>query len=174
MKEFGMLRGIATFAAATAAALLLAGCAVSTASAGDAPVTREDLPEIVASDQQLIELEDGVTEEEYGAAFDRFDSCMTAAKQPLVGVEEGEYLITYSMLASAYDSGDYDRCYFTEFQRIDEQWQYLNKDKSTANRVYQGCLTAAGVSPKESSEEVWAQLLEAGIDPEKCAQSQLP
>ncbi|TFC88826.1 hypothetical protein E3T28_00390 [Cryobacterium sinapicolor] len=169
-----MLRGIATLAAATAAVLLLTGCAALTASAGDAPVTRENLPEIVASDQQLIELENGVTQEEYRAAFDRFDACMTGAKQPLVGVEEGEYLITYSMLASAYDSGDYDRCYFTEFQRIDEKWQYLNKDNSTANRVYQACLTAMGIPPKESSEDVWAQLLEAGIDPEKCAQSQLP
>jgi len=161
----------ASIALAVAATLLLslAGCAASPASGDNAPVVRDSLPEVVASDQQLEELEGGVSEEEYRAAFDRFEACMVKAEQPLVGVEKDADIISFSMSAAAYDSGDYDRCYLSEFQRVDERWQFQNKDSSTATVTYQACLTAAGVPPKESSEEVWAQMIEAGIDPEKCA-----
>lgn len=166
-----MTRGV--FVAA-AIVLLLAGCAAPRAVAGDTALTREDLPDISASSQQLDELKDGVTRDEYAAAFSRFEGCMKAAGQSLFGVEEGDYVITYSLLASAYDSGEFDRCYLTEFQQVDERWQFLNKDMSSANRAYQACLTDAGLSPKQSSEDVWAQLREAGLDPEECAQVHQP
>ena len=161
----------ASVALAVAAMLMLslAGCSASPASGDNAPVVLDNLPEVVASDQQLDELVGGVSEEEYTAAFDRFEACMVKAEQPLVGVEKDADIITFSMSSAAYDSGDYDRCYFGEFQRVDERWQFQNKDSSTATIIYQACLTAAGVPPKESSEEVWAQMIEAGIDPEKCA-----
>lgn len=164
-----MKKTLVALLAAAAVVVGLAGCAESTASAGDGQIVREDLPEIHSSDQQLAELEGGVTEDEYLAAFTRFETCMDDAGYPLVSVEHKDYLVTYSMLAEAYDSGDHDRCYLREFQQVDEQWQLLNQDKSVANRAYQACLTEAGVTPKSSAKEVWEQVQEAGLDPAECA-----
>lgn len=151
-----------------------AGCASVSASAGDTPVTREDLPAISASAEQLKELESGVTAAEYEAAFGRFQSCMAKAGSPLIGIDSVGSLIDYRLPAAAFDSGDFDRCYLSEFQKVDERWQYLNKDVSPANLAYQACLESAGIAPKKASEEVWAQLLEAGLDPEKCAREHAP
>jgi hypothetical protein len=50
----------------------------------------------------------------------------------------------------------------------------MNKDVSVANLAYQACLESAGIAPKQASEEVWAQLLEAGLDPEQCAREHAP
>jgi len=151
-----------------------AGCASVSASAGDTPVEREDLPAISASAEQLKELENGVTAAEYAAAFGRFQSCMAKAGSPLIGVDSAGPLIDYRLPAAAFDSGDFDRCYLSEFQKVDERWQYLSKDVSPANLAYQACLESAGITPKKASEEVWAQLLEAGLDPEKCATEHAP
>ena len=169
-----MKKQLTAVAVAFSSLLVLAGCAVQTASAGDTPITREDLPLIEASAEQTSELKDGVTEEEYLAAFTRFEACMDDAGYPLVGVERVDYLMDYSMLAEAYDAGDRDRCYFSEFQQVDEQWQFLNKDKSLSNRALQACLTAAGITPLTTTEDVWAQVQEAGLDPAKCAQEYKP
>lgn len=169
-----MKKQLSAVAVAFCAMLVLAGCAVLTASAGDTPITREDLPPIEASAVQVSELKDGVTEDEYLAAFTRFEACMEDAGYPLIGVERVDNVMKYSHLAEAYDSGDRDRCYFTEFQQVDERWQFLNKDNSESNRVYQACLTAAGVTPKTTTEDVWAQVQEAGLDPEKCVEEYKP
>jgi len=168
--ESSLKRQLTVVVVALSAMLILAGCAVQTAAAGDTQISREDLPQIEASVQQVSELRNGVTEDEYLAAFARFEACMDDAGYPLVGVERSDHLMDYSMLAEAYDSGDSDRCYHSEFQQVDERWQFLNRDDSVTNRVYQACLTAAGVAPKVTTGDVWAQVLEAGLDPEKCAQ----
>lgn len=169
-----MRRRLSNLTAALCAVVVLAGCAEAAASAGVAPLIREALPSIEASSQQESELEDGVTEEEYRAAFTRFEACMDDAGSPLVRVHRNDSMIEYSMRAEAYDAGVSDRCYIAEFQQVDERWQFLNKDESVANRANRACLTAAGVTPKTTTEDVWAQILESGLDPTKCAQEYGP
>lgn len=58
-----------------------------------------------------------------------------------------------------------------EFQQVDERWQFLNKDNSASNRVYQECLTAAGVTPQKTTEDVWAQAQEASAASSNAAQT---
>ncbi|WP_157372959.1 hypothetical protein [Agromyces sp. Root81] len=135
---------------------------------------REDLPVVQASAEQQSELKGGVEAAEYQSAFGRFQSCMAKAGAALSGVKEAGPLMNYRLPAEAYDTGDFDRCYLSEFQQVDERWQYQNKDVSPANIAYKACLEAAGIAPKQASEDVWAQLLEAGLDPEKCATEHAP
>ncbi|MFC9558333.1 hypothetical protein [Agromyces sp. NPDC056965] len=85
-----------------------------------------------------------------------------------------DHFMDYATLAEADFTGDRERCYFGEFQRVDERWQFLHKDESLANRANQACLAAAGVTPKTTTEDVWAQILEAGLDPTKCAREYSP
>lgn len=169
-----MAKRHAAVAAALGAMLVLAGCTSPAASAVEPHDARENPPSIAPSSLQLSELDDGVTEEEYLAAFTRFQTCMDEAGYPLLRVQMNDSLMDYATLAEADFTGDQERCYLGEFQKVDARWQFQHKDESPANRANQACLAAAGVTPKTTTEDVWAQILEAGLDPTKCAREYSP
>ncbi len=155
----------AVLASASGAVLLLAGCAGIAAEAGDAPPTREDLPPIQQSDEQRATVADGVVDEqEYADGFERYQSCMSEAGWSLVSVEETGYLIEYSVPEEAVVRGDDDRCYQREFAEVDTRWQLAHEDESYTTRLYQRCLSEAGVTPTDEADAVFAQLGEHGID----------
>jgi hypothetical protein len=140
--------------------LLLAGC-----SAPDAVAEAADKP----SAAQVAELEGGVTEAEYQAAFDRFSDCMSAADADLISVQKkNDYLITYSYSAEKHSDGTYKRCYVKEFEQVDTEWQLANFDRSESAKMMRECLAANGVPPTGRAEDLAAQAETLGLDLRTC------
>jgi len=78
---------------------------------------------------QIAELADGqVTRDEYVAAFDRFSACMTAAGEPLMGVDKNGTLILYRVTNESVDAEIDAHCYEPEFQHVDAGWQIAHED----------------------------------------------
>jgi hypothetical protein len=149
--------------------LSTAGCAATTAQAGDGAVMREDLPLIQRSAEQKAAIADGViTRAEYTSGFDRFTACLKRAGFEVVSVRETGNLIEYSVPADAVATGDDDRCYRGEFVEIDRGWQLAHEDESSTTRMYQACLDANGVPASTSAEEVWKQMERHGLDEKIC------
>ena len=140
--------------------LLLSGCAASSAVAEVA-----DKP----SAAQVAELEGGVTEAEYQAAFDRFSDCMSSADADLISVQKkNDYLITYSYSAEKNSDGTYKRCYVKEFEQVDTEWQLANFDRSESAKMMRECLAARGVTPTARAEDLAAQARDLGLDLRTC------
>ena len=140
--------------------LLLSGCAASSAVAEAA-----DKP----SAAQLAQLEGGVTEAEYQAAFDRFSDCMSAADADLFSVQKkNDYLITYSYRAEKDSDGTFKRCYVKEYQQVDTEWQLANFNRSESAKMMRECLAANGVTPTARAEDLAAQAQDLGVDLKTC------
>ncbi len=89
---------------------------------------------------QLAALADGVvTHDEYIAGYNRFAGCLTAEGYPMEPTDPA-YLETYGAVVSeAVDSGADERCYRSEFDQIDSDWQIH------VDAVLDSCLAANGV-----------------------------
>ncbi|MCU1422499.1 MAG: hypothetical protein JWN36_2150 [Microbacteriaceae bacterium] len=89
---------------------------------------------------QLAALADGVvTHDEYIAGYNRFAGCLTAEGYPMEPTDPA-YLETYGAVVSgAVDSGADARCYRSEFDQIDSDWQIH------VSAVLDACLAAHGV-----------------------------
>lgn len=82
----------------------------------------EALPQPSAA--QLAELADGAaSRDEYLAAFDRFSACMTAAGEPLMGVDVTDTPALYRVSNRSVELGIDNRCYWSEFRLVDTSWQ---------------------------------------------------
>lgn len=124
--------------------------------------TKEEDPEMSAA--QTAELSDGqVTREEYDTAFDRFASCMSDGGLPLLAINRTGTVISYSTTGDAAYSGTERQCYWGEFREVDVEWQIANQDSSPATQRMRECLTAAGVTPATTTDEIVQQLKDAGI-----------
>lgn len=77
----------------------------------------------VSAEQEQALADEIVTEEEYRAGFARYESCLAAAGYPLHAVDETGAVIEYSIPAEAVSAGDDERCYTSEFARLDVLWQ---------------------------------------------------
>lgn len=116
-------------------------------------------------------MQDGiVNQDEYEAGFRRYVDCLAEAGFAILdnGVEYD--LHQFGVPAEAVSSGDDERCYLMEFQLIDIEWQIEHEDSSRASRRIADCLTAVGVVPKKSADELHTQLAEAGLTYEQCVQ----
>jgi len=73
---------------------------------------------------QTADLADGqVSRDEYLAAFDRFSACMSAAGEPLLGIDTSGTIVSYRVSETSVDSGIDTRCYEPEFRQVDTNWQ---------------------------------------------------
>lgn len=80
------------------------------------------------SSAQAAELADGrVTQDEYNAAFDRYDSCMAKTGMALIGIDRSGTVIKYSTVSEAVYSAA-RQCYEVEFKDVDVEWQIANQD----------------------------------------------
>lgn len=64
-----------------------------------------------------------VTEDEYRAGFARYEACLAEAGYALHAVDETSKVIEFSIPAEAVSTGDDERCYSSEFARLDVLWQ---------------------------------------------------
>lgn len=123
-----MLNRLAVAAAMAAVATTLTGCVASASAAEGRDRAPGDyvVASPAASSQQLALLRDGVTHDDYLAAFENFQTCMKSAGFALLRVDETTSPIAYGIPDDAVQGGVYQRCYPTEFQQIDEAWQIAN------------------------------------------------
>ena len=113
---------------------------------------------------QAAELADGVvSRDEYLAAFDRFSACMTAAGEPLLGVDTSGTLAVYRVSNESVDAGIDTRCYDPEFYLVDVGWQVAHEDDSESARILRACVVAAGLKPAETLAENHEILMAAGL-----------
>jgi hypothetical protein len=118
-------------------------------------------PTIRPSAAQQAEIATGVvTRADYLAAFNRYAGCMAAAGYPLGAVDESSTVLNMMVPGAAVDSGVDNRCYVSEWQKVDELWQLQNWRTSTSVVMMQQCLTDQGIKPDLSSEQsLWSQVL---------------
>ncbi len=83
------------------------------------------------SEAQLRLLVDGVTRDEYRAAFTNYEECMERSGHALVGVRVDLEIIEYSITDSAVQSGVHQLCYPQEFYQVDREWQIELERKRT-------------------------------------------
>jgi len=82
----------------------------------------EPLPQPSAA--QTADLADGaVSRDEYLAAFDRFSTCMTAAGEPLLGIDVTDTPVLYRVSNRSVELGIDTRCYWSQFRLVDAAWQ---------------------------------------------------
>jgi len=83
-----------------------------------------EIPKLVESAAQAQELSDGVvTRDEDIAAFSRYEGCMGALGHP-IDVPPTSIVPSYSIDDSAVADGSDNRCYVTEYEGVDEKWQF--------------------------------------------------
>ena len=110
------------------------------------------------------------TAEEYGAAFQRYRDCMSAAGYELQDPLMIDGVYSSPITQDAKESGVFDECYELEYQYTDRIWQWSPAivDQSETTRLLGECLRERGVDPGSTREEIDSQLQEEGIDPLVC------
>lgn len=80
-------------------------------------------PVSVSTEQEHALADEIVTEDEYRAGFAGYEACLAEAGYPLHAVDDTATVIEYSIPAEAVSAGDDERCYTSEFARLDVLWQ---------------------------------------------------
>jgi hypothetical protein len=143
-------------------ALLLAACSPQPSTPG--------IEDETLSIEQSAAISDGeVSADEYEAGFQRYRACLQEAGYELLINGEDNDTIQYGVPDAAVTSGADERCYVGEFQEIDRMWQLAREDTSHSAQVLKDCLTANGITPEDTMEELIAQLQTANIPLESCA-----
>jgi hypothetical protein len=136
------------------------------------PISVDGATEMSA--EQTAALADGVVEfAEYEEGFRRYRACLEAAGYELGSGPDGEEIGTmvdthleFSVPDAAVQSGEDERCYQSEYFQLDMNWQIAHADESLQTEHWRSCLTENGIAPAETSEEIWDQIVKAGLDAE--------
>ncbi len=113
------------------AMVLLGGCssAASPEQPADDPLVGADLSD--ASAAQAAEISDReVTIDDYQAAFQRFQECLSAGGFELTDVELKNQVYEYGIPNAAVEAGADEDCYRAEFYYVDVLWQYSDRAAS--------------------------------------------
>lgn len=159
-----VLSRTAVIGVALASALLLGGCQSN--GPGSSLEAALSQPSTDTADTKVSEIP-SVTAEAYEAAYADFASCMKEAGVPLVNETMTGAIHDYAYPATEEGEAAYDKCY-PDFQTADIGWQVANEWNSPTQVALRGCLVDAGVEPARTMDEVWQQILDAGIDPTEC------
>lgn len=155
----------AAFTAALGAALvLLAGCSPASSPPPTAPGGVPQAVLSASSKEVKAALADGnVTRDEYDAAYRRFAVCMQAGGTALIEypMKEDTYQYGYPAAAAALEK----KCYNKQYYAVDMVWQVAHP--TVATRL-QTCLVLAGDSFVGTVDEMRAQLIKDGQDPDRC------
>ncbi len=154
---------------------VLAGCS----GPSDAPSARVD-PGIASgvgplsgtplSQEQKDALADNVvTYDEYTSGYRRYVACMAASGYHIVEQGQENQVFRYAVPAAAVDAGVDDQCMDQQFWYINSMWQLSREDTSTQSEGYAKCLRAKGIEPAEHAADRYQQVVDAGLDPVKCA-----
>ena len=150
---------------------LFSACASPTVQGATGTIGSDDRPavEYELSDSHEQAISDGiVTEKEYRAGYERYKACMDAAGYVVYEDDTDAWLIMYHVTDESVQSGVEGNCYNVEFAKLNEGWQIANEYQSQANLRLQECLEEVGITPRSGPGDVWKQVEDAGIDPEKC------
>lgn len=170
---------------AAAVATLMAGTAAVVSGVAGQPIVRvagpaqPDLDPLADADltgisgAQATTLEDRVvTKEEYDAAYQRHQQCLSAAgfeirEVPLISAE-GTHI--YSTPNEAVESGADEECYDREYRWTDMLWQGRPdvQDHPARTQWMRDCLQVEGIEPQDTAAELNQQLQEAGLEPPDC------
>lgn len=183
LKKKGRRRhGRAIVLCAAALMAVLTSCSPTSGDAGAtrAPASSPDSAGAVGpltgtplSEEQVAALaDDSVTYDEYTAGYRRYISCVAAGGYQIVEEDQVNQVFHYAVPDAAVDSGVNDSCYDKEFSYLDSTWQLAQEDTSPEAQRYAECLTEKGMTPAEHVKDRYQQLLDAGIDPHVCLDSQ--
>ncbi|RLP75968.1 hypothetical protein D9V32_07350 [Mycetocola tolaasinivorans] len=147
--------------------LLLSGCGVTPIASppqegeGTAPVARSKF-QLDAMAAETVSVDD------YRQSFARYSECLRVAGYSLDDRGETGQIIDYGVPEGAVDSGQDRECYEREFELVDRSWQLANRDSSAVIQLLIGCLVANQVEPQTTEDELYQQVIAAGIDPATC------
>jgi hypothetical protein len=109
-----------------------------------------------------------VDHDDYVQGFLRYSSCLRESGHEIVRLGEKGPLLDYAIPESAVSSGDDERCYRQEFERVDDMWQLANEDASAWAETLRACLRDRGVEPEGSVPEMEQRLVDSGSDAVTC------
>jgi hypothetical protein len=127
-----------------------------------------NIPKLADSVAQKQELSDGmITRDEVVAAFSRYEGCMGALGHP-IDVPPTNVVPSYSIDGSGVDDGSDNRCYVTEYQDVDMQWQDEIESGVLGDASIEACLTMLGVTPASTPDQRTEQLQAHNFAPSNC------
>lgn len=141
------------------ASVALAACASSGGAAGSGQPASTQTTSTVAAQE--------ITIDEYKAGFASFVACMKDRGYEVVFGWDA-YLYSMRIPDAAMADGSYQRCYEQDFSEVDIAWQMANEYRSPTQVRLRECLTAQGVTPARTVQEVQKQIEESKIDVDAC------
>lgn len=157
------MRKLPSLTLALGVVLLAAGCQ---SAQPEAPAAFVDTK--VSPAQASALADDDVSSDEYQESFRRYSDCLESEGYTLKIDKEVNSSIRFSVPAAAVDSGVDATCYGLEFQQVDMTWQIAHQDTSDDTKRLRECLVANGIEPKDTTEQISQQLVDAGIALESC------
>ncbi|TFC94498.1 MULTISPECIES: hypothetical protein [Cryobacterium] len=121
---------------------------------------------------QEAALADGVvTHDDYESGYRRYVGCLSAAGYAIIDSGVQYDVHSFGVPAEAVVSGDDDRCYTSEFKNLDIEWQISHEDSSKTAKLIADCLSASGIAPLTTMDEMNRQLNENDMTFDQCAQT---